>query len=342
MNRTGDRREFLKQAAAGAAAAAIGLVSPAAHPLAGDEEQKEPNVDEQASLPIVDTHEHLWDLTKFNLPWTKGNEKLGRSFVTKDYQEATKGLNVVKSVYMEVDVDPAQQVQEAEYVIDVCQRRDNPMVAAVISGRPASSEFKAYIMKYKDSPYIKGVRQVLHGLSNPPGFCLDKQFVKGVQLLGDLGMSFDLCLRSGELADGERLVAQCPRTRFIVDHCGNMDVTVTDLKPRQVWMDGMKALAQRENVVCKISGIIATAKEDWKAADLAPNIRFSIQTFGPDRQMFAGDWPVCTLRASYRQWVGALKEIVREMKMPLADQKKLFHDNAVRFYGLKDKGYGAS
>ena len=107
-------------------------------------------------------------------------------------------------------------------------------------------------------------------------------------------------------------------------------------------MDGMKALAQRENVVCKISGIIATAKEDWKAADLAPNIRFSIQTFGPDRQMFAGDWPVCTLRASYRQWVGALKEIVREMKMPLADQKKLFHDNAVRFYGLKDKGYGAS
>jgi len=118
-----------------------------------------------------------------------------------------------------------------------------------------------------------------------------------------------------------------------------MDLKVTDAKPRQVWMDGMKALAQHDNVVCKISGIIVTAKEDWKAADLAPNMRFSMETFGPDRRMFAGDWPVCTLRASFRQWVAALKEIVREMNMPLADQKKLFHDNAVRFYGLKDKGY---
>ena len=52
-----------------------------------DLEQKETNVDEQASLPIVDTHEHLWDLSKFNLPWTKGDEVLGRSFVTSDYLE---------------------------------------------------------------------------------------------------------------------------------------------------------------------------------------------------------------------------------------------------------------
>jgi L-fuconolactonase len=342
MNHSSNRREFLKQAAAGTAAVGVFSAGPA-FPLVADEKtdqnQKDPNVDAQASLPIVDTHEHLWDLTKFNLPWTKGNEVLGRSFVTKDYLEATQGLNLVKSVYMEVDVDPAQQVQEAEYVIDLCKRNDNPMVGAVISGRPASGEFRAYIMKFKDSPYIKGVRQVLHGESNPAGFCLDKQFVKSVQLLGELGMSFYLCLRSGELADGEKLVAQCPRTRFVVDHCGNMDVQEADPKPRQIWMDGMKSLAQHDNVVCKISGIIVTAKKDWKAADLAPNMRFSMETFGPDRRMFAGDWPVCTLRASFRQWVAALKEIVREMNMPLADQKKLFHDNAVKFYSLKDKGY---
>jgi predicted TIM-barrel fold metal-dependent hydrolase len=215
------------------------------------------------------------------------------------------------------------------------------MVGAVISGRPASSEFRAYIMQFKESPWIKGVRQVLHGPSNPAGFCLDKQFVKSVQLLGELGMSFDLCLRSGELGDGEKLVAQCPHTRFVVDHCGNMSVVETDQKQRQLWMDGMKALAQHDNVVCKISGIVVTAREDWKPADLAPNMRFSMETFGPDRRMFAGDWPVCTLRTSFRQWVTALKEIVRDMQMPLADQKKLFHDNAVRFYGLKDKKWKA-
>src|SRR5262249_44033006 len=135
------------------------------HALAADEpndsEKKDPKVDPQTTLPIVDTHEHLWDLTKFNLPWTKGEKRLARSFVTKDGLEATRGLSVIKTVYMEVDVDPAQQVQEAEYVIDLCRRNDNPMLAAVISGRPASSGFRDYIMKYKDSPYIKGVRQVL-------------------------------------------------------------------------------------------------------------------------------------------------------------------------------------
>ena len=292
-------------------------------------------MDQSGLIPIVDTHQHLWDLKKFNLPWTKGNDILARSFVMSDYLAATQGLNVAKTVYMEVDVEPSQQVQEAEYVIDLCQRKDNPMVAAVISGRPTSAEFKAYITKFKGSPYIKGVRQVLHGESTPAGFCLDQQFVKSVQTLGELGMSFDLCMRSGELLDGDKLVAQCPNTRFIVDHCGNMSVQETDAKKRTVWKEGMQKLAQRDNVVCKVSGIIASAKKDWKPADLEPNMRFTIETFGKDRVMFGGDWPVCTLTATFRQWVEALKTIVRDL--PAADQRKLFHDNAVRFYGLKDK-----
>jgi len=209
------------------------------------------------------------------------------------------------------------------------------MAAAVISGRPSSEGFKDYISKYHGNRFIKGVRQVLHGEGTPAGYCLGSQFVKSVQLLGELGMSFDLCMRSGELLDGDKLVGQCPKTRFVVDHCGNMSVQETDAAKRKIWMDGMKALAQRDNVICKVSGIVASAKEDWKPADLEPNIRFTLDTFGPDRVMFAGDWPVCTLRATFRQWVDALKSIVKSDSP--ANQKKLFHDNAVTFYGLKDK-----
>lgn len=332
------RREFLRRAtiaAAGGALTAPLASRPASTLLAAD--RGKTAVENQASLPIVDTHQHLWDLSKLRLPWTKGNDVLGKSFVMSDYLAATKGLNVVKAVYMEVDVDPADQVKEAEYVLELCRRSDNPTVAAVISGRPASDDFSAYISRFKGNPYIKGLRQVLHGESTPRGYCLGKQFVKSVQLLGELGMSFDLCMRSGDLLDGDKLVAQCPGTRFIVDHCGNMNVQETDPAQRASWMDGMKALAQRSNVVCKISGIVASAKKDWKPADLAPIVRFSIDTFGRDRTMFAGDWPVCTLTATFAQWVSALKEIVRDMGMSLADQKKLCHDNAVKFYGLKDK-----
>jgi L-fuconolactonase len=327
-----DRRRFLLSTAAGALAVAAPGSQARAESPALPESPVAAN-----PIPIVDTHQHLWDLDKFNLPWCKDNATLNRSFVTSHYLQATQGLNVVKTVYMEVDVTPTQQVQEAEYVLDLCRTRGNPMVGAVISGRPGSEAFAEYIGKFKGSEFIKGVRQVLHGDGDPKGFCLGAQFVKSVQLLGELGMSFDLCMRDQELLDGDKLVALCPNTRFIVDHCGNLSVQETDAKKRQKWQDGMKALAQRPNVVCKISGIIATAKQDWKVADLQPNIQFSMETFGPDRRMFAGDWPVCTLTASFAQWVNALKEIVKNMGMSAADQKKLFHDNAVKFYNLKDK-----
>src|SRR5262249_17930264 len=140
---------------------------------------------------------------------------------------ATEGLNVVKSVYMEVDVAPEQQAEEAEYVMDLCERDDNPMAAAVISGRPASETFEPYIRRFAASPYIKGVRQVLHGRT-PAGHCLSPEFIRGIRLLGDLGLSFDLCMRAEELADGAKLIDACPNTRFILDHCGNANVQATD------------------------------------------------------------------------------------------------------------------
>lgn len=286
------------------------------------------------ALPIIDTHQHLWDLKKFTLPWhtTEDLPSLRRSFVMSDYLEATKGLNVVKTVYMEVDVAAEQQPAEVDYVTELCQRGDNPMKAAVVSGRPGTPGFEAYARKLAQNKFIKGVRQVLHGGSTPAGFCLQPEFVKSIQLLGELGLSFDLCLRSGEVLQAVKLVDQCPKTRFIIDHCGNMSVTSTDSAARKLWLEGMQQMAARKNTVCKISGIVVTANPGWKAADLAPNINDTMNTFGEDRIMFAGDWPVCTLKATFAEWVGALKQIVADR--PIAFQKKLFHDNAARFYGI--------
>jgi L-fuconolactonase len=61
-------------------------------------------------------------------------------------------------------------------------------------------------------------------------------------------------------------------------------------------------------------------------------VRHTLDVFGPDRVMFGGDWPVCTLAATLRQWVEALQVIVRDRKVE--EQRKLFHDNAVRVYRL--------
>lgn len=297
-------------------------------------------------IPIIDTHQHLWDLSKFKLPWVDGSPAINRSYLQSDYAEATAGLQVVKAVYMEVDVDPSQQVAEALYIIDQCKRPDTPTAGAVISGRPASADFAAYIGQFKGNPYIKGVRQVLHVPETPAGYCLQPTFVKNIQLLGDMGLSFDLCLRPSELRDAVKLVDQCPDTRFIVDHCGNADPNIIadasdqlhdPANPfshsRRQWLDDMQALANRPNVICKISGIIARViPGQWSAATLAPTVNHCLDLFGPNRVVFGGDWPVCTLGASYREWVTALREIIADRSE--TDQRKLLHDNAERFYTL--------
>jgi len=291
-------------------------------------------------LPIIDTHQHLWDLVRYKPPWLSGaNPKLAAKHDTSDYRKASAGLNLVQAVYMEIDVAPEDQVKEADYVIELCNSQDHPTSAAVISGRPDSEQFASHIRRYQDNPYIKGVRRVLHADGALPGLCLRPQFVKSMQLLGEMGMSFDLCMRPRELADGAALAGKCPDTNFIVDHCGNADPKAwmknAPVKPahtQDAWKRDIASLAKRKNVVCKISGIVARAPQDWNAEHLAPIVDFCLDEFGPDRVMFGGDWPVCKLRATLGQWVNALKEIVSER--PHFEQKLLFHDNARTFYGL--------
>lgn len=326
------RREFLQSTTVGGAAIAAGIT--VGGPVQSVAQSNGEKVD-QGSLPVCDTHLHLWDLEKFKLPWLSGDavQSINRSYVLKDYRKATAGLNVQRAVYMEVNVHPSHQVKEAKYVFRLCARDDNPMQGAVIGGSPQSSDFKAYIEKLADNKYLKGVRTVLHDADRTKGMCLGPQFVENIKLLGEQGLRYDLCMRPGELLDGARLAEKCPKTRFVLDHCGNLSVQNKDAELRAQWEKGIKELASLPNVMCKISGIIVTAdRENWKPDDLAPNMNFCMDTFGEDRVMFAGDWPVCTLTAPFGGWLGALKQIVRGRSEQF--QRKLFHDNAVRFYEL--------
>jgi L-fuconolactonase len=295
--------------------------------------------------PIIDCHQHLWDIKRFKLSWIEPGTLLGRSYVMKDYVAAIEGTGIQNAVYMEVDVDPAQQLDEAHYVVEICKYFKTPTIAGVVSGRPASDGFQDYVALLKKSPYIKGIRQVLHGEGTPAGYCLQKDFVRGIQHLGENGLSFDLCLRPKELADGVALAKQCPGTRFIVDHCGNADVKtffkagdprLTDAKPDHdaaAWKRDIESLAAQKNVICKISGIIARVPKEWSAEDLAPIVNHCLDSFGPDRVIFGSDWPVCLLGAPLKEWVAALREIIAE-RLPEVRQKLLF-GNAKAFYGLK-------
>jgi L-fuconolactonase len=321
MARCSTRRRFLG-ATAGSALSAIGLAHAAG----------------TAPVRIIDTHVHLWDRSRFHLAWLAGAPALDRDFSWEDYKKAGEGWNIVKAIYMEVDVDESQQAREAATVAELCRRGDTELVAAVISGRPAADGFGDYIRPLAKQPAIKGVRQVLHGPRAPAGYCLDRRFIRGIQLLGGLGLSFDLCMRSAELADGAKLAEACPGTQFILDHCGNADVFARDLTP---WKRDVAALARKPNVNCKVSGIIASTKgRTWRPDDLAPIVNHVLAEFGPDRVVFGGDWPVCTLGAPLAEWIQALRELVSGRSYD--EQRKLFHDNAQRIYrlGLKEEWPG--
>ena len=332
------RRQFLTQSAAGATAAWAAGFAPAL--LAADE----PAV-KSDQTPIIDCHQHLWDLTKFKLPWLSPGGPLTRSFVTKDYLAAIEGTGIRHAVYMEVDVDPAQQQAEIDHLTEICKSGQAPTIAAVVSGRPAAEDFPAYIGQFKANPYVKGIRQVLHGGQTPAGYCLQEAFVRGIRRLGEAGLSFDLCMRPGELADGAKLADQCPDTRLIVDHCGNADVKAffkagdPRLKDAEAghsadaWKRNMSLLAGKKNVICKISGIVARVPKEWSAEDLAPVVNHCLEAFGPNRVVFGSDWPVCLTVAPLAQWVRALREIIASR--PQKEQAALLADNARAHYRLK-------
>lgn len=290
---------------------------------------------------IIDTHQHLWDRSKRNMPWLADAPKvLKRSYWTDEYRRATEGLNI-KAVYMEVDVATEQLTEEAESIVEICRSGNDPTVAAVIGSRPESPGFEDYLERFKNSPYVKGVRHVLHTPATKPGHCLQESFIQGMRLLGERRLSFDLCMRPGDLADGEKLASRCPETRFVLDHCGNADPAAFQpskagkekaLHAADDWKSVIERLARRPNVICKISGIIARLPEGGGAEELAPIVNHCLDTFGPDRVVFGGDWPVCLLGGTLARWIEILQQIVASR--PSDEQRKLWAENAIRFYGL--------
>ncbi len=332
-----DRRQFLTQTAA---AATAGLVAAGAPALVADEPEVKPD-----ALPMVDCHQHLWDLTKLKLPWLPDSGPLARSFVMQDYLAAIKDTGIKHSVYMEVDVDPTEQQAEVDHLTAICKSGTAPTIGAVVSGRPASAGFADYIAQFKTNKVVKGIRQVLHGGSTPAGYCLTGDFIRGIRQLGPLGLSFDLCLRPAELADGAKLAEQCPDTRFILDHCGNGDPKaffkagdprLKDVKvghSADEWRRGIGLVAARKNTICKISGIVARVPKEWSAEDLAPLVNHCLDAFGPSRVIFGSDWPVCLMGAPLAEWVKALRQIIASRKAE--EQRALMSENAVSFYRLK-------
>jgi predicted TIM-barrel fold metal-dependent hydrolase len=320
MNSTLNRRDFVR-AAAGTALVTV----PISAAVAQDKSEKD--------VPIIDTHQHIWDLSIFKLPWIGGEwERLGKSYSLDDYWKAAEGLGIVKTIYMEVAVEPVQQEAEADYVVALCKKPDSKMAKAVVGGQPASEKFPAYVAKLKKSGVVRGIRAPVVEQRGNLLTLPSKEFIAGVHLLGEQGMSFDMDVAADQLKHAAALVDKCPDTRFILDHCGNPKLTWVK-EQRETWRSAIADVAKRERVMCKVSGFIPSAAGNRpKTEDVAAVIDHVCECFGPDRVMFASDWPVCTLAVPLAGWVELARQATASRS--LVERTKLFHDNARKFYDV--------
>jgi L-fuconolactonase len=283
-------------------------------------------------MRIIDSHVHFWDLTRINPPWLHSSPALAplaTSLIEKDYRAALAGWPIEAAIYLEVDAAVAQQAEEARFATDLCADRDSLVWAAVIGGHPGSEGFRALVANWQNLTAVKGIRQVLQVPEAPTGSCLRQAFVEDIHWLGQQGLSFDLCMRSSELDDGIRLIAACPETAFVLDHCGNPNVSASD---QDAWRQSIKQMARLPNVVCKLSGLIESAPPNWTTHDLAPFVLQVLECFGPQRVLFGSNWPVCNLNGTAAAWLEALEEIVSDLSA--GERQQIFADNAVRVYRM--------
>jgi predicted TIM-barrel fold metal-dependent hydrolase len=279
-------------------------------------------------MKIVDTHQHLLDKDLFHYAWLEPLPKLDRSFRMSDYREASNGLDIDKTVFVECDVDDAQVMDETLHIVRLANDPGNRIGGIVASGRPEKDGFEAHLDKLAAHPKVKGVRRILH--TGPDEVGLAKTFIENVARLEKYGLSFDICVLARQLPVAINLASKCSGVSFILDHCGVPEVKDQALHP---WREQIRELAKFPNVSCKVSGIIAYGDPaNWKTDDLRPFVDHVIECFGWERVMFGSDWPVCNLTASYNRWVETLVSLTHAAGE--ANQRKLFRLNALRIYRL--------
>lgn len=276
-------------------------------------------------MKLIDTHQHLWDLRQFPYSWCAGVPALNRSFLLDDYLAAAKGTGIEKAVFVECDVDEPHALAEARHIQSLAEK--NPLIAGIVaSGRPEQKDFASHLDELMKLPKLRGLRRVLHVV--PDETSQSALFVENIRRLAPHQLTFDICVLARQLPLAIALAGKCPQVQFILDHCAGPDVKGRAFDP---WRSQLKELAALPNVACKISGLITCADPaDWTPEDLRPWTECAIECFGWSRIVWGGDWPVCNLSASLKQWVEATENLFSSVTD--WQRAQLFHKNAERIY----------
>ena len=280
-------------------------------------------------FPIVDAHVHLCNPQRLSYGWMKNAPSLDRLVLPEHLVNAAAPVEIDRFVFVEVDVSYPEHLAEAQWVEELSKSepRLSGMVASLPleKGKAVEPELDE-LLRHRS---LRGIRRLIQDKPDPD-FCIRPGFIEALKLLAPKDLVFDICIYHPQMPSAIEMVRRCPEVRFVLDHIGKPGIKAGLLDP---WRQHVKALAAMPNVHCKISGVITEADHrNWAREQLKPYILHAIDSFGFDRVMYGGDWHVLELAGTFPQWVEILDWAVAGASA--AEKRKLFRDNAIRFYRL--------
>ncbi len=287
-------------------------------------------------FPIVDAHQHFWDLEHNTYPWLCDQPRIAfrygdygricRTYLPDRYRADTAGHNVVGTVHVEAEWDPRDPLGETRWLrkIKAAHGVPNAVVAQAWLDRDDVAGVLAAQAAFAE---VRGIR---HKPAAVAGAMAEPKWRAGFALLEQFGLSFDLQTAYAHLPEAAQLARAFPATQIIVNHTGlPADRSRGGL---EAWRAAMRTAAAEPNIAVKISGLGLPGRR-WRVADNRPVVLDTIEAFGVARCMFASNFPVDSLVADFDTIFSGFKDIVHDF--PPADRRKLFHDNAVRIYRLE-------
>lgn len=273
----------------------------------------------------IDAHHHLWRYTPEEYDWIDDSmPALRRDFLAADLIRELALAEVDGTVV----VQARQTLKETRWLLDQAEYCE--AIRGVVGWAPiAGEEFPEVMEEFEDRPKLKGLRHVIQG-ERDENYILREDFNSGIRCLLGSELVYDILILARHVPQTIEFVDAHPEQVFVLDHAAKPMIHAGTLEP---WAAQMMELGRRENVWCKLSGLVTEADwASWDDAALRPFMDVAVQAFGPSRLMVGSDWPVCLVASEYGRWFDTLRRYFAEYSE--VERNAVFGGNAMRVYGL--------
>ena len=281
---------------------------------------------------LVDPHHHLWDSQVLGY----GRSLSPSRYLLSDFLADAAGVNLVRSVYLQAEVERGFSVAETRWLQEMADRHGFPH-GIVAYANLADPSLEWTLEEHAEAPNLRGIRQILNWDPDPSvsqcersDYLTDPAWLAGYGRLSRYRLSFDLQVFPWQMTDAATVAATHPETSMIVNHAGMP--RIVEESGWEDWSRGMQALSRHPNVFVKLSGF-GMFDAGWTASLVRPYVLGAIEMFGVERCMFASNYPVDRPARAYGEMFSTFASIVAGCSH--AERRALFHDNALRIYRLQ-------